>query len=155
LSQENVEVVRRFESLMVPSLAEEDPSEAEKRLQEILDLLDPEVAFHACPSLPHGGDYVGHDSFLKMGEQFRELWNTPGGVDLQYLDAGEDKVVTMASFTFESRHTGRSAPNRMVEIVTVRNGKIAELVAYYYDVVPVIEAGGDKKGPYWPGLPRP
>jgi ketosteroid isomerase-like protein len=155
LSKENVEIVKRFESLMVPSLEEEDPAVAEKRLQEILDLLDPNVAFHATPSLPHGGDYVGHDSFMKMGEQFRELWNTPGGVDLQYFDIGGDKVLTMASFIFESVHTGRSVPNRMVEIVTVQDGKITDLVAYYFDTVPIVEAGGDKKGRYWPGSARP
>jgi ketosteroid isomerase-like protein len=36
----------------------------------------------------------------------------------------------------------------MTEVVTVRNGKIAELVAYYFDTVPIVEAGGGIKGPY-------
>jgi ketosteroid isomerase-like protein len=148
VSQENVDVVKRFEGLMVPSLEEEDASAAERRLQEIFDLLDPEVAFHATPSLPHGGDYVGHDMFVKMGEQFRDLWELQGGVDLEYVDAGGDKVITLASFTIESRNTGRSVPVRMTEVVTVRNGKIAELVAYYFDTVPIVEAGGGIKGPY-------
>jgi len=148
MSQENVEVVRRFESLMVPSLEEEDPAAAEARLQEVLSLLDPEVAFHATRSLPHGGDYVGHDSFLQMGEQFRELWNLGDGVDLEYVDAGDDKVITLASFTIESRNTGKSVPVRMTEVVTVRNGKIIELVAYYFDTVPIVEAGGGIKGRY-------
>jgi ketosteroid isomerase-like protein len=148
LSKENVEVVKRFESLMVPSLDEKDAAAAERKLDEVLELLDPEVAFHASPSIPHGGDYVGHDRFLQMCEQFRELWNIPGGVDLEYLDAGGDKVVTLASFSFESRHTGRSAPTRMVEVVTVRDGKIKELVAYYFDATTIIEAGGGIKGRY-------
>ena len=146
MSAENVEVVRRFESLMVPSLEEDDPSAAERRLREIFDLLDPEVAFHATPSLPHGGDYVGHDSFVKMGEQFRELWNIPAGVDLEYVDAGGDRVITLASFNLESRHTGRSVAVRMVEVVTVRDGRIVDLDAYYRDTVPIIEAAGGAIG---------
>jgi ketosteroid isomerase-like protein len=146
MSQENVEVVRRFESLMVPSLEEEDASASDNRLRQVLDLLDPEVAFHATRSLPHGGDYVGHDSFLKMGEQFRELWNLGDGVELDYIDAGGDKVITLAAFTIESRRTGRSVPVQMVEVVTVRDGKITELVAYYFDTVPIVEAGGGVMG---------
>ena len=148
MSQENVDVVRRFESLMVPSLEEEDAAAAEKRLQEVLDLLDPEVAFHATRSLPHGGDYVGHDRFLQMGEQFRELWSLGDGVDLEYLDGGGDRVITLASFTIESRHTGRSVPVRMVEVVTVRDGKITDLEAYYQDTLPIVDAGGGVMGRY-------
>ena len=146
MSKENVEVVKRFESLMVPSLEERDATVAEGGFDQVLALLDPQVAFHASPSIPHGGDYIGHDRFLRMCDQFRELWNLVGAVDLEYLDAGDDRVITLASFTAESRHTGRSVPIRMVEVVTVRNGKITELVAYYYDTVPIIEAGGGVMG---------
>jgi ketosteroid isomerase-like protein len=148
VSQENVDVVKRFEELMVPSLEEVDASAAERRMKQIFGLLDPDVAFHATPSLPHGGDYVGHEMFVKMGEQFRELWDLKGDVDLEYVDAGGDRVITLASFTIESRHTGRSVPVTMVEVVTVRDGRIAELVAYYVDTVPIIEAGGGIKGRY-------
>jgi uncharacterized protein len=142
VSKENVDVVKRFESLMVPSLEEGDAAVGGGGLDQVLELLDPDVAFHACTSIPHGGDYVGHERFLKMCDQFRELWNLVGGVELEYLDGGDDRVITLASFTAQSRHTGRSVPIRMVEVVTVRNGKIAELVAYYYDTAPIIEAGG-------------
>ena len=142
MSKENVEVVKRFESLMVSSIEHQHASGARGGFDQVLQLLDPGVVFRATTSLPHGGEFVGHDSFLKMGEQFRNLWKIVGRIDFEYLDGGDDKVVTLASFTMESRRTGRSVPVRMVEIVTVRGGKIAELVAYYHDTVPIIEAGG-------------
>jgi ketosteroid isomerase-like protein len=146
MSQENVEVVKRFESLMVPSLEEEHAHGAGGGFDEVLKLLHPSVAFHASRSIPHGGDYVGHERFLQMCEQFRELWDLEGGVELEYLDAGEDRVITIASFTITSRHTGRSAPVRMVEVVTVRDGKIVELQAYYEDTAPIVVAGGGVLG---------
>ena len=149
MSSENVEVVKRFESLMVPSIEEDDARAAGSGFDQVLALLDPDVTFHATSSLPHGGKYTGHDSFLKMCEQFRDLWDLVGGVELQYIDGGGDKVITLASFTAESKHTGKTVPVRMVEEVTVRDGKIVELVAYYFDTVPIIEAGGGIKGPYW------
>src|SRR4051794_24716406 len=125
MSQDNVEVVKRFESMMVPSLDDDDPQAAEKGFQEILQLLHPDVAFHATKSIPHGGDYIGYDSFRNMSEQFRELWELVGGVELEYVDGGGDRVFTLASFTMQSRHTGRRVPVQMVEVVTVRDGKIA------------------------------
>ena len=142
MSSENVEVVKRFESLMVPSIEEEHASDARGGFEQVLALLDSEVVFRATTSLPHGGEFIGHDSFLAMGDQFRNMWKIVGSIDFEYLDGGGEKVVTLASFTIESRTTGRSVPVRMVEVVTVRDGKIAELVAYYYDTVPIIEAGG-------------
>ena len=60
--------------------------------------------------------------------------------------AGGDGVITLASFTIESRHTGRSVPVRMVEVVTVRDGRIVDLDAYYRDTVPIIQAAGGAVG---------
>ncbi len=152
MSQENVEVVKRFEVLMVPSLEETDDEAAQHRQEEILSILDPEVVFFATPSLPHGGTYVGHDAFFKMGEQFRALWDIADGVEMEYIDGGGDRVITLASWTAVSRHTKRSVPVRMVEVVTVRDGRIKELRAYYEDTVPLIEAADGVKGKYNPGV---
>jgi len=152
VSQENIDVVKRFETLMVPSLEETDEASAQRRQQEILAILDPEVVFFATPSLPHGGTYVGHDAFFKMGEQFRDLWDIADGVEMEYIDGGGDRVITLASWTAISRHTKRAVPVRMVEVVTVRNGRIKELRAYYEDTVPLIEAADGVKGKYNPGV---
>jgi uncharacterized protein len=152
VSQENVDIVKRFEALMVPSLEEADNEAAQRRQEEILSILDPEVVFFATPSLPHGGTYVGHDAFFKMGEQFRDLWDIADGVQLEYIDGGGDRVITLASWTAVSRHTSRLVPVRMVEVVTVRDGRIKELRAYYEDTVPLIEAADGVKGKYNPGV---
>jgi len=142
MSQENVEIVKRFETMMVPSLEEEDESAAQGGFEQILELLDENVAFRPTSVLPHGGDWIGHDGFMKMGEAFSKAWDLVDGVNFEYLDGGGDKVVILASFTITSRETGRSVPVRMVEIVTVRDGKITELVPYYYDTIPIVEAAG-------------
>ncbi len=152
MSQENIEVVKRFEDLMVPSLEETDRDASEQRLQQILNILDPEVTFYATPSIPHGGTYVGHDAFFKMGEQFRDLWEIGDGVQMEYIDGGGDRVITLAEWTAISRHTGKSVPVRMVEVLTIRDGRIKELRAFYEDTVPLIEAADGRKGKYNPGV---
>jgi ketosteroid isomerase-like protein len=142
MSQENVEVVKRFETMMVPSLQEEDEATAQGGFEQILELLDENVAFRPTPSLPHGGDWIGHDGFFKLGEAFIAAWELPTGVEFEYLDGGGDKVVILARFDSVSRHTGKTVEFKMVEIVTVRDGKITELVPYYYDTIPIVEAAG-------------
>jgi ketosteroid isomerase-like protein len=152
VSKENVDVVKRFEELMVPSLEETDHESAQRRQEEILSILDPEVVFFATPSIPHGGTYRGHDAFFKMGDQFRDLWEIGDGVQMEYIDGGDDRVITLASWTAVSRISNRAVPVRMVEVVTVRDGRIKELRAYYEDTVPLIEAADGVKGRYNPGV---
>jgi ketosteroid isomerase-like protein len=152
---DKIDVVKRFEDLMVPSLEETDAEASERRLAEITAILDPNVVFYATPSIPHGGTYVGHDAFFKMGEQFRDLWEIGDGVDIEYIDGGGDRVITLASWTAVSRHTGKAVPVRMVEVLTIRDGRIQELRAYYEDTVPLIEAADGVKGKYNPGVGGP
>ena len=82
----------------------------------------------------------------------RVLWEIGDGVQMEYIDGGDDRVITLASWTAVSRHSGRSVPVRMVEVVTVRDGRIKELRAYYEDTVPLIEAADGAKGKYNPGV---
>jgi ketosteroid isomerase-like protein len=59
-----------------------------------------------------------------------------------YLDAGGDYVVVIVSFGHEVQESGQGGEMRMVEIYTVRNGKIASLDPYYEDTVPFAIASG-------------
>jgi ketosteroid isomerase-like protein len=147
VSQGNVEVVQRFESLMGELLAnastlEQDDESSRAGFEQVLELLDPDVVFRPPPAMPYGGDHIGHDGFLKMCEGVAKAWNFDGadGFEFEFLDAGEDRVVLLASFTPVSRETGRPVPIRMVEVITVRDGKIIELVPYYWDTVPIVAA---------------
>jgi uncharacterized protein len=152
MSQGNVEVVRRFEQLMVPALDESDADASQRRLEQIKAVLAPDVVFYASPTIPHGGTYRGYDAFFKMGEQFRDMWDISAGVELEYIDGGDDKVITLAKWTGVSKLTGTAVPVDMVEVVTVKEGRITELRAYYEDTVALGEAAGGAKGPYNPGL---
>jgi uncharacterized protein len=137
VSQENVEVVRRFEEVMVDG----GIGNPEERIEQALSLLDENVAFRPFPAMPgHGGDWIGHDGFLRMCEAYGSAWEPPEGVEFEYLDCGGETVVTLISFTSRSRISGREVPVRMIEVVTVRDGKIVELVPYYADTVPFVEA---------------
>jgi ketosteroid isomerase-like protein len=142
MSQENVEVVRRFEALMA---AREDggPDAVQKRFAEIMSLLDENVAFRPTESVPgHGGEWFGHHGFLDMCKAYGTVWHPPEDFEIELRDAGADTVVVLASFTRRAKATGTSIPIKMVEIVTVRDGRITELVPYFHDTVPMLDAAG-------------
>jgi hypothetical protein len=137
----NLEVVRQFEDSMVPSL-EEEATSAGGDFAGILELLDPAVVFRPPPSLPHGGDWTGHNGFVKMGETFGEAWNMARAPTFEFFDVSDGRVLLTASFVLESRETGRTVPVEMVELITVRDGRIVELVPFYRDTVPIATAAG-------------
>jgi ketosteroid isomerase-like protein len=142
MSQENVEVVKRFEELMIPSLGEDDNAAARAGFNEVMKLLDPDVRFVVADSIPHGGEWVGHEGFLQMCETFQNAWNHIDGGNLEYFDLGGDRVLIVVDPTFQSKETGETITHLMIEIVTVRDGKITELVPYYWDTARLVRACG-------------
>ena len=140
MSQENVDVVRRFEEAMVAAIDNES-SGGEGDFASILALLDEECVIHGAASLPHGAEQVGHAGFFKLGELFSENWTFIEKPTFVYRDAG-DVVLLHATFVLESRVSGKRVPVEMVELHTVKNGKIVDLMPYYRDTVPEAEAAG-------------
>ncbi len=143
---EALEVVKRFESLMVQRLNEGEGPSDEERLQQILALLDEDVVFHVCPSLPHGGDHVGHQGFFNLRDAFTKAWILVSGGNHEYVDVGDGEraIVLTNPSIFKSRQSGRVISFRMVELITVRDGKIVEFIPFYWDTVPLAEAAAAK-----------
>jgi ketosteroid isomerase-like protein len=87
-----------------------------------------------------------------MGEQFRSLWDISGDPQSEYIDGGPDKVITVAKRTGTSKITGKAVAIDMVEVLTIQDGRITELRAYYQDTGALSEAVDGVTGPYNPGL---
>jgi uncharacterized protein len=143
MSQENVEVVSRFEEMMVASI-DDEATGGDGDFQSLLSMLDENVVMRPPGSLPHGGDWIGRDAIVRMGEKFGEAWTFIEKPTFTFRDAG-DIVLLHATFVLESRVTGKQVPIDMVELITVKDGRIAELVPYYRDTVPQSEAAGMAK----------
>jgi ketosteroid isomerase-like protein len=139
VSKENVDVVKQFESVM--AVRGDVDEAATDRMAKALELLDENVLFRLSEAIPgHGGDWIGRDGFLNMCKAYSRVWEPAAGLEFEFLDAGDEKVVILASYTRTSRETGRSIPIKMVEVVTVRGGKITEFLAYYDDTSGMLEA---------------
>lgn len=136
-----IDVVRRYAAAATDSMPErEGGGSAEQRLQKLLDMLDPQVRIAVAGSLPYGGEYVGHSGFLALAEAFGKTWEVVDNGSAGYFDIGGGRVVALYAPTFRSVATGRAVSFRMVEVLTVRNGRIAELLPYYSDTAELIRA---------------
>jgi uncharacterized protein len=137
---EALEVVKQFGALMIQDLPKGDAeSSPEERLQQILDMLDAEVSIPVPAALPYGGEHRGHEGFLEMGQGFAQTWNIVDGGVGGYADLGDGRVLAFYNPVFESRATGRSVSFKQVEVLTVRDGKIVELVPYCFDTAELVK----------------
>jgi uncharacterized protein len=116
-----VDTVRRF---MAATGAE--------RLDERRSLLHDDFVVHEAGGLPFSGDYHGSQGFFELMTRMSDLLDlTPGPIATDAL--GDDAVAARFRLTFTSRASGKSVEMGLVEIYTVRDGRIAELDVYYKD----------------------
>lgn len=108
----------------------------------VLELLSDDVVIHEADSVPYGGDHVGKEGFTRFAAMFPKVWEF-GEVDdsaYRYIDGGPEKAVALASFPVKALATGTQLDLRVAEFFTVRDGKIVDIEAYYWDTKQVFDA---------------
>jgi uncharacterized protein len=116
-----VATVRRFYDLI-----------GEGRLEDALGLLHEDLIIHEPADLPYGGEYHGPQAFTDiMGKIMATVTPSVAGEN-QYFEtsAGGPVVVTLRG-RFTHNTTGAVAETDVVELFTVRDGKILDLDVYY------------------------
>jgi ketosteroid isomerase-like protein len=83
MSQENVEIVRRFLEAIGSG------SDSDGLFDEFFD---PEGEWHDVPTYPSAGVYRGRDAFLSHAADFEEAW-VDWGIEIEDIRAAEDRVV--------------------------------------------------------------
>ena len=95
--------------------------------------LDPEVILHQSPDLPYGGDYRGHTGYREWADAMRSIFDRVDAQGPEFYEKGETVVVACELAT-RTRATGEEMKLPMVQIVTVRNGRITEFRPFYWNV---------------------
>jgi uncharacterized protein len=104
---------------------------AERRNQR-RSLLHDDFVVHEAGGLPFSGDYHGWQGFFELLNRMNDVLElTAGPITTDPL--GDDVVAARFRLRFISRASGESVEMGLVEIYTVRDGRIAELDVYYKD----------------------
>ena len=95
----------------------------------ILEMLDPDISWHAPLTLPHGGDFSGRDG---VGGFFAGLGETWDGLELELEDlvGSGDRVVALARIQGTLRATGERTGYASAHCWTIRDGSIVRFDEY-------------------------
>ncbi|MGV8872830.1 MAG: nuclear transport factor 2 family protein [Rhodococcus sp. (in: high G+C Gram-positive bacteria)] len=98
--------------------------------------LDPECALHVPESLAYGGDYYGPAGYEEWSKAFRDEWAALEVRSPKFI-AQEDVVIVVAHCYATAKATGNDVDWPLVQLFKVRENKILELSAFYWDTAAV------------------
>jgi uncharacterized protein len=107
---------------------------AKASFEELAVCLDPEVVLYQAPGLPFSGTgtWRGHDGIQRFLEVFSQTWESTELLEAKPLVDG-DTVVMLLRVRFRARATGRELDTRIVQVNTIRNGRVSEFRPFYWD----------------------
>lgn len=100
-------------------------------IKRCMGLLHPDNEFLEADNLPFGGDYMGTDGFIRMLKDVsREL---DVQLDEPRLNDAGPFVVVQLHGRFTSKVTGKTVEMDVVDLYTIRDGKVAQVDVFYKD----------------------
>jgi ketosteroid isomerase-like protein len=99
----------------------------------------PDVVLHQAAGLPYGGTWRGHDGLRRFFLAMGEAWESFDMVEQEFLATGETAVV-LTQIRARARATGRELGFPLLQTITVRGGRIAEVRPFYWDTRAIADA---------------
>ena len=134
MSQENVEVVRRFIEALPRAQASGD-------WQPVLAEVDPDVEIDDLDISLDTEHYRGHDRFRKWIGVWNESWESWRVEDVEIRSVGECRAIALFLMLVKGKGSGIELSRRDALVCTLRAGKI-EKGTYYNDQQQALEAVG-------------
>lgn len=136
---ETTRTLERFYGAEAAYIAAGGPGKAS--FDEVAACLDPDVTLHQAPGLPYSGTWRGRKGIEDFMAVMGDAWQSVEFLDQRCFVEGRDVVVTN-HVRFVARRTGRELDTRIVQEMTVRDGRIHEIRPYYWDPAAVSAALG-------------
>lgn len=102
-------------------------------------ILAPDVALHQSPDLPWGGEYLGFERYKDWAAAMSAAFTSVDVQNAEFLET-DDKVVVVCRLVTCSRMTSAVMDCPMVQVVTVKNGKITDFRPFYWNVPDYVAA---------------
>jgi ketosteroid isomerase-like protein len=134
MSQENVEVIRRFVTALVRAQDTGD-------WQPVLAELDPDVEIDDLDISLDTEHYRGHDRFRRWIAVWNDAWESWRIEGLEVRPAGEDRGIALFSMIVTGKGSGIELSRQDAVVSTLRAGKITEM-GYYNDQQQALKAVG-------------
>jgi ketosteroid isomerase-like protein len=117
MSEENVEVVRRW-------------GEALSRGDLPLELSDPELRLDNIAEFPNTGPYHGHEGLRRWWQDVADAFDEVRFEFEKLIGVDDERVVSVQRTIGRFRHTGIPIDNRWASLFWVREGRVTRAVGY-------------------------
>ena len=119
MSQENVEVVKSAWGVM-----------AADGVEAVLVYLTEDCDLEDFPELPDHANYVGFDGAREIDRHFREMWGELIQEPVEFIDAGENRVVAVIAMRGSGKGSGAPLDAQAVWVHELRGAKISRMRAF-------------------------
>ncbi|MFJ2768092.1 nuclear transport factor 2 family protein [Streptomyces sp. NPDC087300] len=99
----------------------------------------PDVVLHQAAALPYGGTWRGHDGLARFFLAMSAAWASFDLLDQRFLATGGTAVVH-TEVRARARASGRTLEFPVLQTLTVRAGRIAEVRPFYWDTAAIAAA---------------
>ncbi|MBF6045239.1 nuclear transport factor 2 family protein [Streptomyces sp. NRRL B-1677] len=107
------------------------------------DLLAPffahDVVLHQADALPYGGTWRGHSGMERFFLAMSRTWASFDMAEQKFLHTGETAVV-LTDVRARARATGLELAFPILQNITVKDGRIAEVRPFYWDTAAIADA---------------
>jgi ketosteroid isomerase-like protein len=130
-------VMQKFYAAEAAYVAAGGPGKAS--YDQVAAHLDPEVTLHQASGLPFTGTWRGHDGMERFLARFSETWESMEFLEQEHW-GDEHTVVVRNRVRFRARATGRDVDTLIVQLITVRDGRMLECRPFYWDPAAIAAA---------------
>lgn len=132
MSAENVKIIESFEHAAL----------YERNFERAMEFAHPDLTVREAPSLPYRGTYVGLEGQRQLLDDVDRLFEFDGGApEVEFRDAGDDLVIGRVTGRARLRATGEEIDFLVIELFTLRDGKLADIEVFYWDQAALLRAG--------------
>jgi ketosteroid isomerase-like protein len=100
----------------------------------------PDFTVRENPNLPYRGTYVGRQGLDELLEDVTYWFEFLAPVKMEFRGVDETLVIGRFETRARVRATGEEVDFLVVEMATVRDGKVADIEPFYYDQKPLLDA---------------
>ncbi|MGV9797248.1 nuclear transport factor 2 family protein [Mycobacterium sp. NPDC003449] len=91
-------------------------------------------------SLPYAGSWVGHHGVQRWLGRFGDTWSTLAVTDPSFFPSPPDRVFVRCTVDAVARSNGASVSWPMLQMITVKEGLIAEIEPFMWDTAKTLSA---------------
>jgi hypothetical protein len=99
----------------------------------------PDVVLHQADALPYGGTWREHSGMEQFFLAMSRTWESFDMVEQKFLHTGEIAVV-LTDVRARARATGRELTFPILQTITIKDGRIAEVRPFYWDTAAIANA---------------